>query len=197
MNKLANHTALKEWSSVIDALGRGDQVVLIRKGGIADPSFGIEAQRFYLYPTYFHQGESEHRPSVDVTHWCEVVKTWTLGDRDALGRLEPIVAIPRETLEARYRFRPDQALHVIGVRTYALPRPARVAFREHYAGCLSWISLDDEIDVDGSSSVIPEPVLQSKLANIAHIIPSAKEREESGRGTRATPRIPRRRRGSE
>ena len=29
------------------------------------------------------------------------------------ARLEPLVAFPRETLEARYRFRPDQALHVI------------------------------------------------------------------------------------
>jgi len=48
MKKLANHTALKEWSTVIDALGRGDQVILIRKGGIADPSFGVEAVQFYL-----------------------------------------------------------------------------------------------------------------------------------------------------
>jgi len=167
MNKLANHTALKEWSSVVEALGRGDQVVLIRKGGIADPAFGVDAQQFYLYPTYFHQGENEHRPSVDVTHWCEVVRTWTLRDRDALRRLEGAVAIPRETLEARYRFRPDQALLVIGVRTYALPRPARVPFREHYAGCLSWISLDDEIDVDGSSPVLADATLQSKLASLA------------------------------
>ncbi|HSP34099.1 MAG TPA: DUF1802 family protein [Thermoanaerobaculia bacterium] len=167
MNKLANHTALKEWSSVVEALGRGDQVVLIRKGGIADPSFGVEAQQFYLYPTYFHQGENEHRPSVDVTHWCEVVRTWTLRDRDALERLEPLVAIPRETLEARYRFRPDQALHVIGVRTFALPKPARVAFREPYAGCLSWISLDDEIDVDGSTAVLADEALQARLSQIA------------------------------
>ena len=167
MNKLANHTALKEWSSVIDALGTGEQVVLIRKGGIADPKFGVEAQQFYLYPTYFHQGESDHRPHVDVTHWCEVVRTWTLSDRDALERLEKFVAIPRDTLEARYRFRPDQALHVIGVRTYALARAARVPFREHYAGCLSWISLDDEIDVDGSSPVLSEPALRTKLEHLA------------------------------
>ena len=34
MNKLPNHTALKEWASVIAALGRGEQIILIRKGGI-------------------------------------------------------------------------------------------------------------------------------------------------------------------
>ncbi|MGA8809444.1 MAG: DUF1802 family protein [Thermoanaerobaculia bacterium] len=31
MNKIPNHTALKEWASIIDALGRGAQIVLIRK----------------------------------------------------------------------------------------------------------------------------------------------------------------------
>jgi hypothetical protein len=164
--KLPNHTALKEWSSVIEKLGSGDQVILIRKGGIADPDFGLEAQKFYLYPTYFHQGESEHRKSVAITHWCEAVRTWSVRDASALSKLEPLVAIPRETLDARYRFRPDQALHVIGVRTWALRRPAQVAFREEYAGCRSWVSVDEEIDVDGSTAVLTEPDLAARLAAI-------------------------------
>ncbi|HEX7829441.1 MAG TPA: DUF1802 family protein, partial [Thermoanaerobaculia bacterium] len=50
MNKLPHHTALKEWSNVVAALAHGTQIVLIRKGGIADPTFGVEADRFYLYP---------------------------------------------------------------------------------------------------------------------------------------------------
>jgi hypothetical protein len=166
MRKLANHTALKEWSNVIDALGRGDQVILIRKGGIADGSFGVEAPQFYLYPTYFHQGESEARPAVEIAYWCEVVRTWTTRDADALHRLEPLVAIPRETLEARYRFRSDQALHVIGVRTFRLPRPATVVFREPYAGCRSWLSVEEEIDVEGSVPVLSDAELRAKLETV-------------------------------
>src|SRR5687767_6581714 len=104
MNKLPNHTALKEWSNVVSALGSGEQVILIRKGGIADPSFGIEADRFYLYPTYFHQGESDARPSVTVTHWCEVVRTWSVRDVAMLDRLAEHVVVPRQTLDARYNF---------------------------------------------------------------------------------------------
>jgi len=166
MNVLPNHTTLKEWSTVIDALGRGDQTILLRKGGIADASFGVEAERFYLYPTYFHQGESEPRAAVSITHWCEVVRTWTSRDHEVLGLIEPLVAIPRETLEARYRFRPDQALHLIAVRTFALAQPATVVFREAYGGCLSWISVDEEIDVDGSTQVLPENELQAKIAYV-------------------------------
>jgi len=163
MNKLPNHTALKEWANVIDALGSGEQVILIRKGGIADPSFGVEADRFYLYPTYFHQGEPESRPSVTITHWCEVVRTWSVRDADALARLELHVVIPRETLDARYRFRPDQALYVIAVRTWVLAQPAAVAYREEYGGCRSWVSIDEEIDIDGSAPVLGEDELLAKI----------------------------------
>lgn len=166
MNKLPNHTALKEWANVIEALGRGEQVVLIRKGGIADPHFGIEADRFYLYPTYFHQGETDPRTTATITHWVEVVRTWTLRDAELLDRLAPHVAIPRETLEARYRFRPDQALYVIGVRAFALAQPVTIAYHDEYGGCRSWISVDDEIDVDGSRAVLSDAELQANIESI-------------------------------
>jgi hypothetical protein len=168
--KLPNHTALKEWSSVIAKLAAGDQVILVRKGGIADPKFGLEATQFYLYPTYFHQGEDEHRPSVTITHWCEAVRTWNVRDLDLLYKLQPLVAMPRETLDARYRFRPDQALHVIGVRTWALPRPVEVAFRDEYAGCRSWVSVDEEIEVDGSTPVLSEAELDERFLAIESIV---------------------------
>lgn len=163
VTKLPNHTALKEWSNVVAALGRGEQIVLIRKGGIADPSFGVEAERFYLYPTYFHQGESEARRSVTITHWCEVVRTWSVRDEESLAKIAPQVVLPYETLEARYRFRPDQALYVIAVRTYALARPAEVRFRDEYGGCKSWVSVDEEIPIDGSTPVLQEVELQARI----------------------------------
>jgi hypothetical protein len=173
MNKLPNHTALKEWSSAIEAFGRGEQVILIRKGGIADPHFGIEADRFYLYPTYFHQGETDPRTRVTITHWCEVVQTWSVRDLELIDRLAPFVDIPRETLEARYRFRSDQALFVIAVRTFALPRPAEVAYREDYGGCRSWVSVEEEIDVDGSTLVLSEAELRAKIETIDALLTAA------------------------
>jgi len=164
--KLPNHTALKEWANVIDSLGRGEQVILIRKGGIADPHFGIEADRFYLYPTYFHQGETDPRTRVAITHWVEVVRTWSIRELELLERLQAFVDIPRETLEARYRFRPDQALYVIAVKTFALPKPVEIAYSDEYGGCRSWISVDDEIDTEGSRAVLGDAELQAKLESI-------------------------------
>ena len=168
MNKLPNHTALKEWSTVIDALGRGDQVILIRKGGIADPKFGAEAERFYLYPTFFHQQQSEPE-DVTITHWCEVVRSWRVNDLETLYRLGPLVVMSRETLETRYRFRPDQALHVIGVRAFTLRQPRTIRVTPEYLGCKSWVSVDDEIDIDGSLPALSESELQDRLSVVSSL----------------------------
>ena len=171
MNKLANHTALKEWASVIAALGRGEQIVLIRKGGIADPKFGLEAGRFYLFPTNFHEsGAPPPSAAVPITHWCEAVRPWEVRDLDALLRLEPHVAFDRKTIETRYRFRPDQAAHVIAVRTWALPQSVNVPLTEAYAGCRSWVSLDEEIDIDGSRAVLTDELLQSKIDQVSSLL---------------------------
>lgn len=170
MNKLPNHTALKEWASAIASLARGEQVVLIRKGGIADPNFGLEATRFYLFPTNFHDGGGPPPESVPITHWCEAVRTWEVRDLQKLLALEPAVVFDRATLETRYRFRPDQAVHVIGVRTWALPEPFAIPLTDAYAGCRSWISLDEEVGIDGSIAVLGEAELREKLEAISRVL---------------------------
>ncbi|HZE13114.1 MAG TPA: DUF1802 family protein, partial [Chthoniobacterales bacterium] len=47
----------KEWALVGDALGRGEQTILLRKGGIAEgrKGFGFKHAEFFLFPTFFHE----------------------------------------------------------------------------------------------------------------------------------------------
>src|SRR3954463_1301114 len=47
----------KEWALVCEALGRGEQSVLLRKGGIAEGrgGFGFRHDEFFLFPTFFHE----------------------------------------------------------------------------------------------------------------------------------------------
>src|SRR5262245_48796183 len=47
--------ALKEWALVCERLLAGTQAVMLRKGGIDEKGFWVEADEFLLYPTYFHQ----------------------------------------------------------------------------------------------------------------------------------------------
>ena len=47
----------KEWSLVCEALGRGMQSVILRKGGIAEgrEGFSFRHREFFLFPTFFHE----------------------------------------------------------------------------------------------------------------------------------------------
>jgi hypothetical protein len=166
MNKIANHTALKEWASVIDALGSGAQIVLIRKGGLADQSFGVEAQRFYLFPTNYHDAGGGEAVHVPITHWAEVVKTWQIRDAAMLPHLEALTILDSAAIETRYRFRPDQAINVIAVRAYRLANPTEVVMKAEYAGCRSWVSIDEEIDIDRSVAALHQDELDALITAI-------------------------------
>ena len=50
-------TGFKEWALVCEALGRGEQTILLRKGGIAEgrEGFGFRHDEFFLFPTFFHE----------------------------------------------------------------------------------------------------------------------------------------------
>jgi hypothetical protein len=163
MTKIPNHTALKEWASVIEALGSARQIVLIRKGGLADQSFGVEAQRFYLFPTNYHDAGGEEPSHVRITHWAEVVKMWQIRDAAMLPRLGPLTILDREAIETRYRFRPDQAINVIAVRAHRLATPVDVVMKPDYSGCRSWVSVDEEIDIDGSVAALSKDVLEAQI----------------------------------
>jgi hypothetical protein len=166
MTKIPNHTALKEWASVIEALGSGEQVVLIRKGGLADQSFGVEADRFYLFPTNYHDAGGGEPAHVPITHWAEMIKSWQIRDAAMLPRLESLTILGRAAIETRYRFRPDQAINVIAVRAYRLPNAVNIAMKPEYAGCRSWVSIDEEIAIDGSVAAIDEREMQGRVASI-------------------------------
>ena len=75
-------TAFKEWAIVVDALGRGEQIIIFRKGGIAEGRGGFEVQypRFWLFPTLFHQQREQVR-SIRARRFDEIaaeaLQTWT------------------------------------------------------------------------------------------------------------------------
>ena len=66
-----SHIALKEWAVTIEALASGQQILLMRKGGIHEESkdFRIIHREFLLYPTYEHQKadllKPDHRNKLD------------------------------------------------------------------------------------------------------------------------------------
>ena len=62
--------ALKEWAVTVKALAEGQQILLLRKGGIHEESkdFRVIHPEFLLYPTFEHQREDllreEYQPDL-------------------------------------------------------------------------------------------------------------------------------------
>src|SRR5438445_10939324 len=57
----------KEWAVVCEALGRGRQSIILRKGGIAEgrDGFSFKHKDFYLFPTWFHEQPQKVRSEPD------------------------------------------------------------------------------------------------------------------------------------
>src|SRR5688572_20328501 len=60
--------AFKEWTLICDALGRGEQSLIIRKGGIAEGRGGFRFKHadFLLFPTLFHEQAAKLRVPADT-----------------------------------------------------------------------------------------------------------------------------------
>jgi hypothetical protein len=57
--------AFKEWHVIVEALGAGEQILILRKGGIAEgrSGFEVKAERFWLFPTHFHEQLAKTKPA--------------------------------------------------------------------------------------------------------------------------------------
>jgi hypothetical protein len=168
------NTALKEWAVVIEALARGRQHFLLRKGGIAEGKRGFEIQHteFLLYPTWEHQQRDSIRDefgdlfertrprAADVVRFHYLARVTDV--LHAPRRLEDMRRLDAEHiwagpyLEKRYGYRPDLPLFVVILRLYGLATEQEIPENRRYAGCRSWVSLEQEIDTAGVAPVEPD-----------------------------------------
>ena len=60
----SNRIAFKEWASIVAVLGKGEQILILRKGGIHEKGkkFDVAHQEFFLFPTFEHQNPEDLKP---------------------------------------------------------------------------------------------------------------------------------------
>lgn len=152
--------ALKEWAAVAAALLDGPQTVLLRKGGIHEKAFRVGGAWFVLFPTVAHSHRErvrpEHLPWLDVgaadvdeaagtfVVRCGIalVEAVPVARPEGLAEIADLHIWTEESVRAdRLEFRPRHPLQVLVVRAFALPEPVRLARREEYRGCKSWLEL--------------------------------------------------------
>ncbi|WP_372662041.1 DUF1802 family protein [Cohnella sp.] len=155
--------ALREWAVAVKALEEGRQVIVLRKGGIAEETkeFRLESPKFYLFPSYEHQRPNlvklEARDSVEliqeeigerservrITSYAEVIEDIEISDVETLQRLEELHIWTEDYAEERLKWKRTKPLHVLILRVYKLETPIDLPMKDTYAGCKSWLWLED------------------------------------------------------
>lgn len=175
-------TAFKEWAIIVDALGRGDQILLLRKGGIAEGRGGFQVvhPRFLFFPTLYHQQRESVLPAAQTRYdeiaphlpppetlrleFCAEVVAWRkLTSLAAVECLRGQHIWRDDVLAQRFDWGKEQNLFALAVRVSRLPQRRELPMLPTYGGCKSWIELAEEVPTDAAQPVLAEATFQARL----------------------------------
>ena len=176
--------AFKEWAIVVDAFGRGEQILILRKGGIAEGrgGFQVEHPEFLFFPTLFHQQResvlpqaqerfdviSKNFPPAEILrleYFAKVVDWRRLDSLDDAERLRGQHIWRDEVIRERFDWGKQKNIFALAVRVYRLPATVELPMIPAYGGCKSWIEVDREIDVREGEAVLSDADFAKKLTD--------------------------------
>ena len=170
---------LKEWAVTCEAIGRGEQILLLRKGGIHEDGkdFRVIHREFLLYPTYEHQKaellRAEHQPALEAllarphdpnqivfTHFAKVEEVLEVVEQRRVDDLAPHYIWTTGYAQSRLRWKPMLPLSVMLLRAYRLEAPVAVPWLPGYGGCTSWVEVVTDVPLGSMEPVLPEAEFQ-------------------------------------
>ena len=149
--------AFKEWAIVCAALERGEQSIILRKGGIAEgrEGFRFKYGEFYLFPTLFHeQIEKTKLPPntpipapesgvIRIGLFARVEWTAQITSLEVARKLAPFHIWRDEVVEERFRYDEKNELYLAYTRIFRLSHPWTFPDEPKYGGCRSWVTLPE------------------------------------------------------
>ena len=182
--------ALKEWATVLEAMAHGEQLVLIRKGGLIEPGSGFElrSKTFLFYPTFEHQAvnylrapyrryfeEAARRRApqgqvrVDLCGMAE--SSQPCRDPGIVERLGGFHIYNEAFVSQRLKWQPDQPLVIVVVRAFRLSAPCTLPVIPRYAGCTSWVALESPVPLEDAQPVLDDATFQQRLQALSLLLP--------------------------
>lgn len=142
----------------VAALAAGDQVLIVRKGGIGEKRFDLPHPRFHLFPTYAHQRpelvkaaarERFHDPlarrddpaRLPLAVYAELHASHPIADPDALEAIDHLHVLTPDYAAERLRWRRKHPLCAAVLRVWTLPEPPVLEVGPEHGGCVSWVEL--------------------------------------------------------
>lgn len=169
--------AFKEWEAIVEALGRGAQIIILRKGGIAEGRTGFQAKhpKFWLFPTTHHQQWEKTKPElrryvtpatatagqpkeIALHYFAEVTDAIYLSSWEQVARLDDAHFWSEDIVRERFNYkeRPgmEAGLHMLIVRVSRINLPHLLPASPAYDGCKSWIEAPADWEHDIAAHVI-------------------------------------------
>lgn len=184
--------AFKEWAIVVDALARGEQILILRKGGIAEGRGGFKPEhpRFLLFPTGFHEQRESVVPAaqrrfdeivptlpkadqVKLEYWAELATWRQIDSLEAAERLRGQHIWRDEVIAQRFEWGKQKSVYALLVRVYRLPRPVVLPMSAAYGGCKSWIQMERDVATPASQPVLDTVTFEEKLRAFSHALDTA------------------------
>ena len=181
--------ALKEWATVLEATARGEQFVLIRKGGLIEPGSGFEviSPSFVFYPTFEHQAvkflrgpyqgyfeaASRTRASegkVAFQIFGQAVHSVQSMDGSILSRLSPFHIYNDDFFSQRLKWQPNQPLAVVIIRAFKMTPPVIIDAAAQYAGCKSWVELEVPVSLGELTPIVDDAAFAEKRREIEALL---------------------------
>ena len=167
--------ALKEWAITVGALAQGQQILLLRKGGIHEEGkdFRVIHPEFLLYPTYEHQREDLLKPdhqsalekllqetprseSITFSHWAKAEEIIEVEAQEKVDDLSPYHIWTDEYAQSRLRWKPMLPLSIMLLRVYRMEQPVTVPYIKEYGGCTSWVEIMPRMDLGQLEPVLDD-----------------------------------------
>ncbi len=187
----ANRIAFKEWASIVDCLARGEQILILRKGGIHEKGkkFQVAHEEFFLFPTFEHQNPKDLKPGVQlvdfpspppspplggegrvreipIRYYCAVQESFWIPDENTLRALDPHHVWSWDCIKSRFDWGEEKGLFGIVIRTYALLETAKLENLKRYGGCRSWVELEAPLATASLKPVLPDSLFEQKKREI-------------------------------
>lgn len=191
--------AFKEWAIVVDALGRGEQIIILRKGGISEGrgGFQVDYPKFLLFPTLFHQQRESVIPAAQarydqiapyfpdssvlrLQYVAEVVSWRRVDSQEDVGRLQGQHIWRDEVIAERFDWGRQKNIHALAVRVSRLSMAVELPMLPSYGGCKSWIEIANDIEEGGREPVLSSEAFSEKLARFEAALRPAKPTPQCG-----------------
>ena len=177
--------ALKEWAVTVEAMAKGDQVLLLRKGGIHEDGkdFRVIHREFLFYPTYLHQKEDLLQPAyqpalrklleqpqdndrITFSYWARAEELLEISEQEKVDNLKPHHIWTTAYAQSKLHWKPMLPLSVLLLRIYKLEQPVTVPYLPEYGGCTSWVEVLSDVKLGRMEPVLNDAEFQRRCDDI-------------------------------